>query len=150
MKNTRLMAILVGVSLALVGCESGNGNDGGDTSHIPDPPEEIPDASVDVTGTWRIESGFSLQLTQTGNSITGQSIETGPDAIGGTIQGQVSGNTVVMSIQYAAGRGGDPGRDAESTEMQATVDGNTMSGNWVTTAEEGNANTSGTFTATKQ
>ncbi len=96
---------------------------------------DSPSPSVDVSGHWTGRSsvgiGFTMDLTQTGASVSGSSTAGGET---GQTVGSVDGNTFSFSIVWPASGTGTG---------QATVEGNTMSGT------EQEAGGSGTFTATR-
>ena len=127
-----MLALLMGVCLALVGCESDD--DGGDVS-------SQGDSSVNVTGTWDVNvqnadgstRSLTLTLTQAGTAVSGTAVNNVQGG-SGTVTGSVSGNAVTLTLSGEGTYG-----------LVGTVSGNTMTG----TGGQG-SDRSSTFTATRR
>jgi hypothetical protein len=113
-----LLLVILSTALCLAGCG------GGDDNAAP---------TVDVTGTWRLApqggAAFTARLTQSGSSVQGT------DSDGGTWAGSVSGDQMAATIVNP---------DGSSVSTTATVNGNTMTGNYQTSNGE-----AGTFTGAR-
>jgi hypothetical protein len=101
----------------LAGCEDSGGRKGTDVPDDDDTPAPTNGAPQSLTGGWNASgNGYDrvLQLTQTGSSISGDSIDGGDRT---PVTGTVNGNVVTLYCEDVVGTG--------------TINGNRMSGTFV-------------------
>jgi hypothetical protein len=161
----RRPTLLGGLALLLVaGCSMTNSGSSGGPS-IPEPsmsfvessesqqPSQAPPPgnASDLTGTWdgtwdidppyeTVTGGFTLELTQSGNTISGPIEMTGTDCDNGTVGGTVEGSTITFGWVSSS----------QTVDFTGTVDGSSMSGTWSSISCSGDVPITGTWEATKR
>jgi hypothetical protein len=167
MKTTRRrLTLLAGLSLVLVaGCSmTESGSSGGPSVPVPSmsfvessesqqPSEAPPPGNAsDTTGTWdgtwdidppyeTVTGTFTLDLTQSGSTISGPIAMTGTDCEDGNVQGTVNGSSI--SFGWLA--------SSQTIQFDGTVEGTSMSGTWSSVAcSDGVTPLTGTWEAKKR
>jgi len=129
MRNTRrlMLALLMGVCLAIVGCEDGDDDSG-----------SAPDS---IAGTWNMTASgegagnhvITLYLSQSGITVSGPAYDVTENA-SGTVTGTYSAGSVSLTITMPWGTGTASGT-ASGNQMGGTWLGGGMQGTWSATRQ---------------